>query len=97
MAGVSTECLKSATMTGSMSPARLFGFFRTKPVRTINRSTRNPIKRKTSAAGVSRLIYAWMADRLTLKQALDEDRFGEFVAQAEGRVYETEAADRFDR
>ena len=38
-----------------------------------------------------------MADRLTLKQALDEDRFGEFVAQAEGRVYETEAADRFDR
>jgi len=36
-------------------------------------------------------------DRLTLKQALEENRLGAFVAQAESREYETGAADRLDR
>jgi hypothetical protein len=37
-----------------------------------------------------------MADRLTLRQALDEDRLADFVAQAEPRDYEDGATKRFD-
>lgn len=37
-----------------------------------------------------------MADRLTLRQALDEDRLAEFVTQEEPRDYEDGAAGRLD-
>lgn len=36
-------------------------------------------------------------DRLTLRQALSEDRLQEFVAQAEARDYETGGSERLDR
>ena len=35
-------------------------------------------------------------DRLTLRQALDEDRLADFIGQAEARDYEAGAADRVD-
>ena len=38
-----------------------------------------------------------MADRLTLRQALDEDRLADFIAQADARDYEADASDRLDR
>jgi hypothetical protein len=38
-----------------------------------------------------------MVNRLTLRQALDEDRLADFVAQAELRDYEDGAAGRLDR
>ena len=37
-----------------------------------------------------------MADRLTLRQALEEDRLSDFVDQAEKRDHEDNAVERFD-
>ena len=38
-----------------------------------------------------------MTDRLTLREAREQGRLADFVAQAELRDYESDAADRFDR